>query len=82
MDSKQTRKTKKELKKQKCPRKLVCDGPSKSIYKRYGWRKSENNDSLEYEKRMESVKKLASDDSLKVLDKLCAKYERTYGLWF
>ena len=30
---------------------MVCNGPAKSIYKRYGWVKPEKNDSIEYEKK-------------------------------
>ena len=60
----------------------MCEGPSKSIYKRYGLKNSESNDLLEYEKRLENVRKHASNESLEILNKLSLQYEKTYGLWF
>ena len=79
--SKITSKTKRIVKKQNVPRKKISDGISLAIYKLCGW--EEPNKSLsekeELEKRRQfAVEQGASDQALKVLDKLCVGYESNY----
>jgi hypothetical protein len=76
--------TKRELKKQRCPRDMVAAGPAKAIYKRYGWKKPErgSNEEAELAGKREFAAREASEEGMKVLDNLCDKYVNRFGLWF
>jgi hypothetical protein len=76
-----TQLVKKELKKQKVPRKKVSDGIPLAIYKRCGWEEPEHSLSEveELDKRRQfAVEHGASDKALEVLSKLSADYESKY----
>jgi len=73
--------TKKVMKKQNVPRKKNSDGIPLAIYKRCGWEPPDKNlsENEELEKRRQyAVEQGASDQALKVLDKLCVGYESNY----
>lgn len=72
-----TRRTLRELKRQKVPRKKIADGIGLSIYKKYGWRPSKKGTSEgeELSIRRDFAQKHASKEAMSVLDNLCAKYE-------
>jgi hypothetical protein len=81
LDSKITSKTKRIIKKQNVPRKKISDGIPLAIYKRCGWEPPDHNlsEREELEKlRQFAVDQGASDQALKVLDKLCVGYESNY----
>ena len=81
LGSKITSKTKRIIKKQNIPRKKISDGIPLSIYKRGGWEAPDHNlsEREELEKRRQfAVDQGASDQALKVLDKLCVGYESNY----
>jgi hypothetical protein len=81
LGSKITSKTKKVIKKQNVPRKKISDGIPLAIYKRCGWEAPDKNlsEKEELEKRRQfAVEQGASDQALKVLDKLCVGYESNY----
>jgi len=79
-----TNKTRKALKKQKCPRKVTLAGPAKEIYRRYGWKKPEKDatEKVLIKQKTEYAEKMASKSALEVLEKLSKDYEKKYGLWF
>ena len=81
LGSRITSKTKKVIKKQYIPRKKISDGIPLEIYKRCGWEPPGKNlaEKEELEKRRQfAVEQGASDQALKVLDKLCVGYESNY----
>ena len=72
------------LKAQNCPRKIVTDGPNKSIYRRYAWTppsKSEN-DEKDLKRRVTAVEDKLSNEFKTKWNSLCLGYEKKYGLWF
>jgi len=74
-------KTKKMMKKQKVPRLKISDGISLEIYKRCGWEPPEKDlsEREELNKRREFVvKEGASNESIKILDRICNDYETKY----
>lgn len=79
-NSKITRTTSKELKRQKVPRKKYADGLSLNVYKRFGWKpsKKSSNEKMEFELRRNFAKETASESAMKVLDNLCGSYEEKY----
>lgn len=71
--------TRKEMKKQKVPRKMIADGISLPIYKQYGWQPPKSaSEGSELDMRREFVAKHASAEGLKVMDRLCEQYEADY----
>jgi hypothetical protein len=71
---------KKEMIKQRVPRKLVSDGIPLEIYKRYGWQPSQtNNEQEELNIRRELISKKISKEALSLLDKMSKEYEDLYG---
>jgi len=78
LESPITKNVKKEMKKQKVPRKLLSDGPSLDIYKRCGWEPPKSNsESEELEIRRKLVKQHVNSQALKVLDNLSTKYTKS-----
>jgi hypothetical protein len=74
-----TRGVKKEMLRQKVPRKLLSDGPALEIYKRCGWEPPQkNNEEEELNVRREWISKNVSVEALNLLDKVSKKYEKTY----
>ena len=70
-----TKSVKKEMSKQKVPRKLLSDGPALEIYKRCGWQPPQtNNEEDELNIRRELVSKNVSDGALNLLDKISEEY--------
>ena len=81
LGSKITSKTKKVIKKQNVPREKISDGIPLAIYKRCGWEEPDMRLSEKEElgkRRQYAVEQGASDQALKVLDKLCVGYESNY----
>lgn len=79
LDTKTTSKTKKIMKKQRVPRKIISNGIPLAIYKRCGWEPPVNNHSEkeELEKRRQfAIENGAGNEAMEVLDKLCGKYEK------
>jgi len=70
-----TKSVKKEMSKQKVPRKLLSDGPALEIYKRCGWQPPQTiNEEDELNIRRELVSKNVSDGALNLLDKISEEY--------
>jgi hypothetical protein len=69
--------TRKELKRQKVPRKMIADGRNMPIYRQYGWKPPEKgaNEADELDERRQFVAKHATPEAMDVLDRLCAAYE-------
>jgi len=84
--SKVTSLTKKTLRKEKVPRKMVTAGRDLPIYRRYAWRpaaqqKSESGQSADdndFNERWAEVAEEASPEGIKVLEKMCAAYSNLY----
>lgn len=72
--------TRRELKRQKVPRKIVAAGLDVPIYRKYGWEPPEEGGSeiSELARRRRYAEEHASAEGLDVLDRLCAAYEETY----
>jgi len=71
--------TKRMLKKQKVPRKMIADGLNLKIYKRYGWEQSKTkNEEDELKIRRDYAVKHTKKETLSVLDILCEEYEEKY----
>lgn len=80
LETKITSKTRKMMKKQKVPRKLIADGLDLKIYRRCGWKPAEkgSNEEQELEIRRQSFAKEASSQAMRVFDELCAEYEKKH----
>lgn len=80
IDSKISKTTLKTLAKQKVPRKKYSDGISLDIYKRCGWVPPQGDltEMGEFDLRRQYAVENASPDAVKILDKLCANYEKNY----
>ena len=81
LETKMTSRTKRIIHKQNVPRKKISDGLSLDIYKRCGWEAPDPSlsEKEELEKRRHfAIEQGASDQALKVLDKLCVGYESNY----
>ena len=72
--------TRKELKRQKVPRKMIADGRNMPIYRQYGWNSAEKgaNEADEPAQRRQFVAQQATPEAMDVLDQLCAEYEAEY----
>jgi len=75
-----THATRRELKRQHVPRKMVAEGIPRPIYKQYGWRPPEPgaDERRELQRRRQFAVELASPEGMEVLDRLCAAYEAKY----
>jgi hypothetical protein len=70
-----TNNVKREMKRQKVPRKLIADGPSLDIYKKCGWEPPKSSsESEELEIRRELVKRHVDSEALAILDDISKKY--------
>lgn len=70
---------KKEMLRQKVPRKLLTDGPSLEIYKRCGWTPpSEDNDRAELNIRRKYISDNVSKQAMTCLDTISASYEQRF----
>ena len=72
-----TSSTRRELKKQNVPRKMIADSAILPIYKKYGWEPPEkkSDERWELNKRREFAAQHASSEAMKVLDRICQEYE-------
>ncbi len=72
--------TRRELRRQRVPRKRIADGVARSIYKQYGWTPPQQgaDERGELESRRAFVAKEASAEGLRVMDRLCEAYEATH----
>lgn len=79
-----TRATKGILKAQRVPRPSINAGPQKSIYRRYGLKKYEKGVSHkeDYKIKLDSARSRSSPEAFKVLNGICERYEKVFGLWF
>jgi hypothetical protein len=73
--------TKRELKRQRVPRPITTAGLDLAIYRRYNARtpKAGATEETERRQRWDAVEAKASKKAMRVLEKLCADYERRYG---
>jgi hypothetical protein len=71
--------TRRELKRQNVPRKMIADGVDVPIYRKYGWEPPEKggSETSELLRRRQYAQEHASPEGLDVLDRLCAAYEET-----
>lgn len=72
--------TRRELRRQRVPRKRIAEGIPLPIYKQYGWQppRKRSTEREELALRRDFAARLASADGLRVLDRLCAEYEAAY----
>jgi len=72
--------TRRELKRQKVPRKMIADGIPLPIYKQNGWEppKKGSDEVKELGERRQFAAEHASPKAIGVLDRLCAEYEQKY----
>lgn len=68
------------MKKQRVPRKMYADGVALKIYKRCGWKPPQegSDENKEFESRWQEVSQKASQEAMKVLERLCVDYEEQY----
>jgi len=79
LDAKITNTTKRMLKKQRVPRKMIADGLGLKIYRRCGWEPPKTlNEKEELALRRQFAVERASSAAMQVLDCLCADYEEKY----
>jgi len=77
LGTKMTALTRKELKRQKVPRKMIADGRNMPIYRQYGWKPAGKgaDEADELDQRRRFVAEHATPKAMEVLDRLCAAYE-------
>ena len=77
LDTQVTRRTRREMKRQRVPRRRIADGLPLKAYKLYGWEPAmkESDERRELEKRWRYTAAEASPEGMRVLDELCARYE-------
>jgi len=75
--------TRRELRRQRVPRKRIADGIPLPIYKLNGWEASSKGDDEReaLRRRREYAAGFATPEGMKVLDQLSEQYEQTYGWW-
>jgi hypothetical protein len=80
LDTKITPLTRRELRRQKVPRRITTDGRDLDIYRRYSWEPPDNasSEQAQLTKRWESSKKQASREGIQILEQLCKDYEQRY----
>jgi len=79
LDSSITAMTRKEMSRQKVPRKMIADGPALKLYKRCGWTPSQfENEADELVSRRQFAAQHADKAALEVLDRLSADYEKRF----
>ncbi len=80
LDTRVTRLTRRELRRQRVPRQRIADGVSKVIYRQYGWQPAQRgaNERHELAARRAYVAERASSRGLEVLDELSRAYEARY----
>lgn len=74
-------KTKKMMRRQRVPRKVISDSIPLAIYKRCGWEEPEFNgdENKELDKRRNyAIDNGAGDEAMHVLDRICKEYEEQY----
>ena len=72
--------TRREMKRQRVPRRRIADGIARKIYKQYGWEPARRDASerAELDRRREFAAKEAGSEALAALDRLSAEYETTH----
>ncbi len=80
LETEMTSATRRELKRQKVPRKMIADGADMPIYRTYGWKPAEKgaDETREFARRRQYAAELATPQAMEVLDQLCAAYEKKY----
>ncbi|MDO8527419.1 MAG: hypothetical protein Q7T03_07025 [Deltaproteobacteria bacterium] len=80
LDSKVTKRTLKELKRQNIPRKMLADGINLKVYRKYGWKPSDKRlgEAGELQERRNFAEERASSEGMRVLDAMSANYEKEY----
>jgi hypothetical protein len=80
LETTQTAATRRELRKQRVPRRRIADGVGKAIYKQYGWQPAAGTDErTELAARRQFAAERATPPALDVLDRLSRDYEARYG---
>lgn len=80
LGSKRTPQTRRELKKQNVPRKMIASGIPMPIYKHYGWQPAQKgaDERTELAQRRQYAAEQAAPEAMEVLDRLSAVYEEKY----
>ena len=81
IDSNVTKKTIKEMKRQKVPRKKIADGISLDVYKRFGWEPGKKGLSEKDELKARydyALSKNISKEYIEILDSISREYEKSY----
>jgi len=75
-----TKVTRREMKRQKVPRKMYAEGVSLPIYREYGWEPpgAGTDEAREFEKRRRLAEEKATSEAMQVLDRLCSEYEQNF----
>jgi hypothetical protein len=81
LEVKATSSTRRELRKQKVPRRLTTDGRDRAIYRRYNWEAPDRNqtEQEQLKKRWDSAARQASGEAMQALEQMCAIYEERYA---
>lgn len=84
LDTETTRYTKRTLRKQSVPRKTILDVPDTEVFKRYGHKRPDRKTTEReiYDQKKDHAEKRSSNDAFNVLENMCEKYEKEYGLWW
>jgi len=81
LDVKVTPSTRREMRRQKVPRRLTTDGRDMAIYRRYNWEAPDRNQTEQelLKKRWDSAARQASGQAMQTLEQMCARYEERYA---
>ncbi len=72
-------KTQKELKRQNIPRRMVAEGLSLPIYKRFGWEPPKSNSEQdELSRRRDFIRERASSEAFRAMDRISRQYEEEF----
>lgn len=79
LETKRTRSTLREMKRQNVPREMIAQGIGLPVYKKYGWKPPESKTETEELKfRRDFAAQGASDRGMEILDQLSRDYEKRY----
>lgn len=75
-----TQATRRELRRQKVPRRLIADGMDRPVYRRCKWEPPQRgtDERRELDRRRAYAKELATDAGMELLDRMSRDYEATY----
>src|SRR5262249_28238359 len=79
LDVQRGAKTRKELKRQNIPRRMVADGLALPIYKRFGWEPAKSDSEQdELAQRRDFIKARASSEAFRAMERISRQYEENF----